>query len=715
LDFREIPSEIVDGLQSLKNLRIKVTHEQLLLTVIVSAILLIAFTIRLLPMRWGFQLSEFDPYVHYRSAQYAVDNGFFAWVSWRDSQRWYPYGMQTSRALYPGLALTAAFSYKIMQMFALPISLYEYVILFPPIMAVLACLAIYFLGKDIGGKAVGLFSALFLALNGSYIGRTSLGFFDDETIGILAILVLSYAFLRSLDAERTWNSVIKYSILSGLMLGWIFASWGGAVYPFGLLILFAVVLVLLKRYSNRLLVSYSITCGLGLLAAVNVPRLGLLYLTNVQVLAAFAVLAILCLCEIVQRTKTKKWKIFYVSGFLVLLTGIALIIVFGSATGLERKFLTVLNPFERFLSPIVESVQEHRPSAWGSFYFDYGIGILFVVVGLFFAARSLTNRNVFIILYSLSMLYFASSLVRLLIVLAPAFCILWAMGLVGVLNPFITVLKETPKTPIKKKYTLSHVGKEFSGSAIILVMLLLLVTFVLPSRESQIRGDSFPRVFDQAYTPVTIMSSSVPVRPDEPVLEWYETLMWMKAKLTNDAVVASWWDYGYWITIIGNKTTLVDNGTHNLTQIQQVGKMFMSTTPDAVDILKNYDVTHVVVFTTFDSQGTDLQYGDEGKWRWMAKISQPLTGKDDNYFGNYSLGQDQIRIEGQQQPNIVPNANGQNSTLYKLMTYAKETKLGQTSTVQLTESGRGFEPTYFSSGKNYGGIIVLVAVYKVVY
>jgi len=706
LKFRKIPSQIVESLSPLKNLRLKVTHEQLLLTVIVSSILLIAFIVRLLPMRWGFFISEFDPYVHYRSAQYVVDHGFFSWVSWHDNQRWYPYGVQPSRVLYPGLPLTAAFSYLILQMLALPISVYEYVVVFPAIMAVLACLAIYFLGKDIGGKTVGLFSALFLALNGSYIGRTSLGFFDDETIGILAIIVLTYAFLRSLDAERTWNSVIKYSILSGLMLGWIFATWGAAVYPFGLVIVFAILLVLLKRYSRRLLVSYAITCGLGLLVAVNVPRVGLKYLENIQVLAALGVFSLLCLCEILQRTKTSKWKIFYVSSFLVLLTGAALI-MFGRAGSLEQKFLMIMNPFARFESPVYMSVQEHAPSAWASFYLDYGVGILFVAVGLFFAARNPTNRNLFLILFALSILYLSASLVRLLIVLAPAFSILWALGLVGVLNPFITVLKETPRLPLRKKYTLAHVGKEFSAAAIILIMLLLLATFVLPSRESQQRGESFPRVFDQAYTPVTLMASGVPVRPGEPVLEWYETLLWMKAELSNDAVVASWWDYGYWITIIGNKTTLCDNGTHNLTQIQQVGKMFMSTIPEAIEILKSYDAKYIVVFTTFDSQGNDYGYGDEGKWPWMAKIAQ----LDDKSFGNYTLGKD--RVSGQDQP--IDNIKGQNTTIYKLMTYAKDTKLGRTSTVQLQVSGRGFEPAYFSPGKNYGGIYIIVAVYKVLY
>ncbi|NIV44692.1 hypothetical protein GWN49_07460, partial [Candidatus Bathyarchaeota archaeon] len=73
----------------------------------------------------------------------------------------------------------------------MPISLYEFAVIFPLIMAALTCLAMYFWSKDTWGKAVGFFSALFLALNGSYLGRTSLGWFDDETIGILAIVLFA--------------------------------------------------------------------------------------------------------------------------------------------------------------------------------------------------------------------------------------------------------------------------------------------------------------------------------------------------------------------------------------------------------------------------------------------------------------------------------------------------------------------------------------------
>jgi len=41
----------------------------------------------------------------------------------------------------------------------------------------------------------------------------------------------------------------------------------------------------------------------------------------------------------------------------------------------------------------------------------------------------------------------------------------------------------------------------------------------------------------------------------------------------KDAKILSWWDYGYQITGMGNRTVLVDNNTWNNTHIATVGRV----------------------------------------------------------------------------------------------------------------------------------------------
>jgi hypothetical protein len=147
----------------------------------------------------------------------------------------------------------------------------------------------------------------------------------------------------------------------------------------------------------------------------------------------------------------------------------------------------------------------------------------------------------------------------------------------------------------------------------------------------------------------------------------------------------------------------------------------MSTETQALEFLEAYDVTHVVVFTSLGTDGTshelyDAGYGDEGKWRWMARIG----GLDDKLYGNYSLGQDWIDTneDGQVRTDeLIANELGVSTVLYKLMKYASETIAFGSSGIQLEH----FEREYFSQDTAQwfqdvnGYAAAPVLVYKVVY
>jgi dolichyl-diphosphooligosaccharide--protein glycosyltransferase len=713
--------KVVNALMGVGALRFRISHSSLLHISLLLIILVIAAMIRLLPLRWGFQLSEFDPHIHYRLTKHMVENGFFAWASWTDPMSWYPSGYNISASIFPGLAATSAFFYQIANALNLapaailssdiyhPLTadpIFNFCVIFPVIMATLTVLVIYFLGRDIGGKEVGLFSAFFLALSSSHISRTSLGFFDDETVGIFGILLFIFFFLRSIDKERPLRNSVAYAVAGGLSLGYLFSSWGAARYPLGITLVFVLVLLLLRRYSSRLFISYSTTFGVALLIATTVPKLGVRFLTEPTVLAVAGMFLVLCIFEASRRIKTTRSKMVFVVGFLALLVvGFVALDMLGLVGSLEAKFVSVLFPSERMgdsiVQQLVQSVQEHKPATWGSFYYDLGIGILFIPIGLFFALQNPTNRNIFLAIFGLTAIYFAGSMVRLTLLMAPAVSILWALALVQLIRPFVTILRENPTMPRRKMRFRSRVGKEFSAAFIILMFLLLTVTFVLPS----VGFDSdHPRVIERANSPTTIAASSLPIRAQ--VSDWLDTLNWMRVNLDESDVVASWWDYGYWITAIGNKTTLVDNGTINATQISLVGQMFMSNETGALEILERfnergeYNITHVLVFYTFATDGSkiyDAGYGDEGKWRWMARIG----GLDDEKYGNNtvsatdSLGMDWIDTDKDGQVDdgeLIVNELGNSTVIYKLMHYARETLVFGSSDIQLDH----FEPVYFS-------------------
>jgi dolichyl-diphosphooligosaccharide--protein glycosyltransferase len=720
MNIRKTFRRLIDALKSLRALRFTVSHSSLLNFSALILILFIAFMVRMLPIRWGFELSEFDPYFHYRLTEYMVDNGIFSWASWHDPMMWYPSGFNFGATL-PGVSAAVAFFYIIARTLGLTIGpmftamplttdpVYNFCVIFPVIMGTLTCLVIYFLGRDIGGKAVGLFSALFLALNASYIGRTNLGFFRDETVGIFSTLLFIIFFLRSIDPERSLRNSLTYAVAAGLSLGYLISASTSAQYPLGMTVIFVFILLLLRRYSSRLLLSYSATFGIAFFIAINVPALGFGYLTQMTVLAALGVFLLLCIYEASRYIKSSEMKTVFVICSFAISAVFFLVLASHGYMGLPAyRLLTVLNPTARFgtssVSELVQSVEEQMPAAWGSFYYDLGIGVFFVPVGLFFAVQNPTNRNIFLCIFGLTSIYFASSMVRLTLLMAPAMSLLWALALVRLMGPFITIIKETPVIHRPRMRPEAHVGKEFGVAFILMTLLLLTFTLVLPSAAP---GSMFSRALQEAYSPPTIAAASMPIDPIQPVPDWLNALDWMRVNLKSTDVVAAWWDYGHWITNIANKTTICDNTTVNATQIAQIGLMFMSNETQAIKILREYSATYVVVFVTFTVNSTGAiipqGWGDEGKWEWMARIAGLNTS---DYGNTTSSGAWQW------------NEKGQNTVIYKLMTYGEQITVSNSSTIQLEH----FQEAYFSEpAGGYAdplktfGVVSLVCVYKINY
>ena len=69
--------------------------------------------------------------------------------------------------------------------------------------------------------------------------------------------------------------------------------------------------------------------------------------------------------------------------------------------------------------------------------------------------------------------------------------------------------------------------------------------------------------------------------------DWPDGMRWLKENTSEDAVIAAWWDYGYWITTLSERKTLADNSTVLDWQIRKIGAMYMSAPDDAWQILNN--------------------------------------------------------------------------------------------------------------------------------
>ena len=743
--------ERLGSLSVFSRLRLQVSHGSILAFAALITILFVAFTVRILPLRWEnlsggtSLLNEFDPYYQFSITQHMVQNGLLSpyWPThWINTQKWYPDGLDMSTAL-PALPMSAAAVFQVISLFGAKIDLMTFCAIFPALVAVVSCTILYLVGKDMGGKAVGLFAALFLAMAPSFLQRSSLGFFDTEVPGVLGLVLFIFLFLRSLDSNRSMRASLLYSLGAAASLAYFIAGWGAAYYLIDLAVLFVFVLVLLKRYTPRMLVNYSITFGLALFIGTRVPYISTAYVTSGAILPVAAVFIILIVAEVLRNNISMRTKFtLAIATMAAIIVGIVGLAATGLIGGITGKFITVLDPFIRAGSPLIDSVAEQRIAAWGNLYLEVGITVLFFFVGLYFALKNPTNRNIFLLLFAVTSLYFAASMIRLLVLFAPAFGIIAGIGIVTMLKPFVTLLKEAPKTLVKSKRRMPRVSKEYSGVAVLIIFMLLVTSLAF---SPQTGGE--PRSISQAYTPTAISASSLPVGGaglTQPVSAWLDAIGWMKNNVPSNQVVVMWWDYGNWLSDLGNVTSLADNTTTNSTQIANDGFIFMGNENESMKMLNSYGQDRVKYIAVFEVLGISQAssgsssytaypagYGDEGKWTWMARISgtdqqrlikegfmDPATAwTNETTFG--AVNQQTNRWEW--------NDQGLNCTVEELLNYA-EVQYSNTITqatnnqITVTPDMTTTQPTYFKeaffaglnvSPTQYGGLVPVVAIYSI--
>src|SRR5215467_10750518 len=172
-------------------------------------------------------------------------------------------------------------------------------------------------------------------------------------------MVMSFLFfMRAVNPNRSLKATVIYSILSSVSLIYMTFAWGSFRYAAEVLGLFTLALVVLKRYSPRLMLSYGITMGFWLYSGTELPLLGHTYLTESTTIALLGVMGVLAIMELARLTPTTRGRL---TAFGLAAVGVAAVAVLGVSTGLisvglRGKFLATLDPFVRNNIPLVASV-----------------------------------------------------------------------------------------------------------------------------------------------------------------------------------------------------------------------------------------------------------------------------------------------------------------------------------------------------------------------
>jgi dolichyl-diphosphooligosaccharide--protein glycosyltransferase len=420
-------------------------------------------------------------------------------------------------------------------------------------------------------------------------------------------------FLRSIDSSKSRRELVFYSILAGASLSYILASWGAARYVVGLLSLYIISTLVTQHYDRRHLISYTVMMFVGYSVAVFIPRLGFEYLYSMENMLVLMLILLLIVYDFAKdKLEIQNTTLLLVGLILILIIGIFALEAIGIINPISGKFLRVINPGATAENPLSESVAEHRRAAWTSFFRSFGVTLPLAVLGGYLFIRELNSRNLFLTLFLATAFYFAGSMSRLSLILSIPTALMASYGLIKIVEPFIQlsrsrdVVRERGR---RRRRIPLGISRELA-----IVFVLFVIVSIFPSVWS---------TADASLRPTSLASSGISaiIGGNYPQ-DWLQALVFMKDNLPDDAVVVSWWDYGYWIEAIADRATMADGATINKTHIGYIGRIMMLNHTESLPMLEAYGGTHVVVFNTFNpgDQTQAWPFGDNVKWSWMVQI-----------------------------------------------------------------------------------------------
>jgi dolichyl-diphosphooligosaccharide--protein glycosyltransferase len=557
-------------------------QEFLLTALILGLIYILAFSTRLFSViRFESVIHEFDPYFNFRSTKYLVNEGFYNFINWFDQMSWYPLGRIVGGTVYPGLMFTAATVYWILHFFNLTVDIRNVCVLLAPFFASNTAMVTYLFAKEVDdSKASGLIAAAMVAIVPGYISRSVAGSFDNEGIAIFALIMTFYTWVKSVKTGSLY-----WIALCALAYFYMVSAWGGYVFIINLIPIHVLSLLATGRFSNRIYVAYSTLYVLGSILAMQISFVGFQHVQSSEHMLAMATFGLVQIYVFANWIKTLVGANLF-NNFLklaipsVIGVGLSLALI-GQATGYispwTGRFYSLLDPtYAKKHIPIIASVSEHQPTTWSSFFFDLHILTFLFPAGIYFCFKRLTDANIFAVLYGITSVYFAGVMVRLMLVLAPISCVLAAIGTSHALRTYMKFVKPRPSKVDKKSFVEFNSQKEI-GYLLVTGVAILLVFFV----------HHCTWVTSEAYSSPSIVLAAK--QPDGSRIifdDFREAYWWLRMNTAPDARIMSWWDYGYQITAMANRTVLVDNNTWNNTHISQVGQAMASDEDFAYKIMQ---------------------------------------------------------------------------------------------------------------------------------
>lgn len=479
-----------------------------------------------------FYMPDIDPYYWYRYARNILEKGMIG-DEVKDGKDW------DNHQLAPlGRAVTAdrfhsyflAYFYMAWNVFNPDLTLMEAVMYQPVLIVALSVFLAFLIGRRISGNVGGLFSALMVAVNTSYVGRTIFGHADTDSWIIFFSLLIAWLFLESFESRNLPKNIV-FAALAGFFTGVFSFAWSGWFFISDFLFAMAGIAV---AYRAVLAFWHAKTNVIGIMKSKRIRHMlvsGLVFFVAVGV------------------------SISLFNNFALFKNSL-----------LPFSFISIKDPvrssnlWPNVLTTVAElnegSYNQVINSMGGRFIWYFGlVGILLTLLKRDNEGNRDIKYAVLLGLWVAASSYASLKGIRFTLLITPAFGIAFGAALGFAYQHISGWLSRE-----------MHLHKLISGS-------LLVVIFLLPY--------------------INIVNASIgAARSDLPLINdaWYNSLIKIRDNSKENAIITSWWDFGHHFKALADRPVTFDGTTQESPNSHWVGRMFMiNDEEEAIGILRMID------------------------------------------------------------------------------------------------------------------------------
>ena len=600
---------------------------------LIIGILILSFSISLLirslPMEYGWQLHEFDPFFNFRATEYIVENGVNQYFNWNDELSWYPYGRDVSENSQMMLHLVTATLYWI---FGNGMNLYDFTIIFPAVIGSLTTLIIFLFVRLIAGTTAGLLSALFFSISMPIILRGFFGWFKSEPLGLFFGLLMTYLLLSGLNSNRRNITILKI-ISAGILVPISFSSWGGNQFFIIPISIYIISLTFVRNDHKFLFWSIPLFYFSIFIPSIFFERPGITTMLFGLIGLSLTFSTIFHLSSIGIQKKFKnhrlKFSAFLLIGFIIVAS---LVILFDDSMIRipTHRYLNTINPLLTTTDPLTDSISEHSTTRIEQSFLFHSILIIFAGIGLWILLQknlpNLFKKDliIFSLIFGFMGTYIGSTFIRLEVFTSISIILLSSIG-ISILIKNLSMKSKENNFKLKNLFFTILIG-------------ILLIPLLIPNGN----------IYGYLDAPPVILNGGLQF--DYASQDWILTLDWIKNNTPQDSVIAAWWDYGYWIQTLGERATITDNSTVNDQLIKNLAEIFYQKPNDAWKNLNDMGVDYFVIFVAAEpiaqiDPNAEQFYvlgrgGDDAKNYWImhiAGIDRTKYLHSDNLTANQSF------------------------------------------------------------------------------